>query len=120
MKNFILKNIRPILLIISIILGIYFIYRSVDMYTENRIEKRIKEEKAKIETLKQEAVYWKTKSEMFENESKTYKEIIEKSKQNITTIINKYNEKRTSISTLSDDESIQFLSDRLNQKGGSR
>lgn len=120
MKEFILKNIKPILLVLSIIVGIYLIYRGIDMYTENRIEKRIKEEKAKIEVLKQEAIFWKTKSEMFENESKTYKDIVEKSKQNITTIINKYDEKRTSVSTLNDDESIKFLSDRLNQKSNSK
>ena len=120
MKEFILKNIKPILLVLSIIVGIYLIYRGIDMYTEDRIEKRIKEEKAKIEVLKQEAIFWKTKSEMFENESKTYKDIVEKSKQNITTIINKYDEKRTSVSTLNDDESIKFLSDRLNQKSNSK
>lgn len=120
MKDFIIKNIRTILIIVTIMGGIYLIYRGIDIYSENRIEKRIKEEKAKIESLKQEAIYWKTKSEMFENESKTYKEIVEKSKQSITTIINKYDEKRTSVSTLNDDESIKFLSDRLNQKGSSR
>lgn len=120
MKNFILKNIKTILLILSIIIGVYLIYRGIDIYSESRIEKRIKEEKAKIEILKQEAIHWKTKSEMFENESKTYKEIIEKSKQSITTIINKYDEKRTSVNTLNDDESIKFLADRLDQKSSNR
>ena len=120
MKNFILKNIKPIIVILSIIVGLYFIYLGINKYTDSKIEQRIKEEKIKIETLKQEAVYWRTKSEMFENESKSYKEIIENSKQNITTIINKYDEKRASVHTLNDDESIKFLSDRLNQKGSGK
>ena len=57
---------------------------------------------------------------MYDTLSKSYKDIVEKSKQSITTIINKYDEKRSSIATLNDDESIKFLSDRLNQKNSSR
>lgn len=120
MKDLISKNIKKIGVVLAILIVIYFIYQSITLYTENKIEKRINEEKQKIETLKQEAVYWKAKSEVFENESKSYKDIVEKSKQSITTIINKYDEKRSSIATLSDDESIKFLADRLNQKNSSR
>lgn len=120
MKNFVVKNIKPILLILSIIVGVYIIYSVFDTYSENRIEKRIKEERAKIEILKQEAVFWKTKSEMFENESRNYKQIVENSKQNITNIVNKYDEERTSVTSLNDDESIKFLAKRLNQKSNSK
>jgi hypothetical protein len=120
MKKFILDNFKTILILLSIIIGLYFIYVVFDTYTENKIEKRIKEEGIKIEKLKQEAIYWKTKSEMFEKESKSFKEIIEKSKQNITTIINKYDEKRNSIRDLNDDESIKFLSERLNKEDNTK
>jgi hypothetical protein len=116
MKKFILNNFKTLLIILSILIGLYFIYMTIDNYVQNRIEDRIKEEGVKIEKLKQDAVYWKTKSEMFEKESKSFKEIVEKSKQNITTIINKYDEKRSSIHDLNDDESIKFLSERLNKK----
>lgn len=120
MKDFVIINFKYILIFLSILIGSYFIYSIINNFTENRIEGRIKEEKNKIESLKRDVVYWKTKSEMFENESKNYKLIVEKSKQNITTIINKYDEKRVSVRDLDIDESIKFLSKRLNQKNNSK
>ena len=120
MKNFILKHIKPISIVVGIILISYLIYLGVDMYTQNKINERINEEKKKIEKFEKESIYWKTKSEMAEKESKDLKDIVEKSKQNITTIINKYDEKRNTTNNLSDDESIKYLSDRLNKKDSSK
>ena len=116
MKQFILNNFKPISLTLLIILVISFIVNLICNYRENKLLEEIKKEKGLIEKLKQESVFWKTKSEIYEKESKEYIDIIEKSKQNITTIINKYDEKRDSVHLLSDDESIQFLSERLNDK----
>lgn len=116
MKQFILNNFKPILLILLVVVLLFFVLNLVEKYREDKLLEEIKKEKQLIEKLKQESVFWKTKSEIYEKESKEYIDIIQKSKQNITTIINKYDEKRDSIHLLSDDESIQFLSERLNDK----
>jgi cell division protein FtsL len=49
MKNFILKHIKPISIVVGIILISYLIYLGVDMYTQNKINERIDEEKKKID-----------------------------------------------------------------------
>ncbi len=120
MKDLIKKYIKPIGIIIGVIILGYLIYLGIDTYTQNKIEKRIDEEKKKIEKFEKESIYWRVKSEMAEKESKDLKDIVEKSKQNITTIINKYDEKRNSTNHLSNDESIKYLSDRLNKKDSSK
>lgn len=120
MKRFLLENIKPISLFILGILVICITFTYVQNYREDKLKEEIKKEKEKIQRLEKEAVFWKTKSEMFEKESKEFKDIVEKSKQNITTIINKYDEKRASVTSLNDDESIDFLSERLDKKGNSR
>lgn len=120
MKDLILKNSKIILGVLIILLSLYIIFNLIFQYKENNLKEEIREQKGKIEILKQESVFWRTKSELFEKESKKYKEIVEKSKQNITTVINNYNEKRDSINSLNDDESIKFLSEKLNQKGNGK
>lgn len=120
MKELMIKNSKIILGVLIIILSLYIIFNLIFQYKENKLKEEIRKEKEKIEILKQESVFWRTKSELFEKESKKYKEIVEKTKQNITTVINNYNEKRDSINNLNDDESIKFLSEKLNKKGNGK
>lgn len=116
MREFFLVNFKYILLTILTLIILFSAYKVFNLYAENRINERISKERERINELKIKSIYWELKSKMFEQESKNYKEIIEKSKQNITNIINKYDEKRNTVSSLNDDKSIEFLSERLNKK----
>jgi uncharacterized protein (DUF2164 family) len=120
MKKFFLDNFKYIIFFISFLILIYIIYSLVNGYLENKIEEKIKDKKEQIVKLEKDVIYWRLKSERLETESKDLRTIIEKSKQNITTIINKYDEKRSDIDKLNDDESIKFLSNKLGQKDSNR